>query len=67
MGLLLFGIIGNEIYTIVGPSSYKLRDTIKDHTRMHELLIAHVHNGHNHNEAEHIHWDIQVYSYLFDS
>jgi hypothetical protein len=25
---------------------------------MHELGIAHGHNGHNHNEAEHIHWDI---------
>ena len=43
------------IYTTLGPSSYKLRDTIQEHARMHELGIAHGHNGHNHNEAEHIH------------
>ncbi len=48
VGILLFG-------TTVGPSSYKLRDTIKEHARMHELGIAHGHNHHNHNEAEHIH------------
>ena len=52
---LLFGSIGYGIYTTVGPSSYKLRDTIKEHARMHELGIAHGHNHHNHNEAEHIH------------
>ena len=54
VGILLFGSIGYGIYTTVGPSSYKLRDTIKEHARMHELGIAHGHNHHNHNEAEHI-------------
>ncbi len=57
VGLLLFGSIGYGIYITVGPSSHKLRDTIQEHARMHELGIAHGHdgNGHNHNEAEHIH------------
>ena len=55
MGILLFSSIGNGIYRKVGPSSYKLSDTIKENTRMYELLIAHFHNGHNHNEAEHVH------------
>jgi len=40
VGILLFGSIGYGIYTTVGPSSYKLRDTIKEHARMHELGIA---------------------------
>ena len=53
--ILLFGSIVNGIYTAIGSSSYKLRDTIKEHARMHELGIAHGHNHHNHNEEEHIH------------
>ena len=52
IGLLLFGSIGYGIYTTIGPSSHKLRDTIKEHARMHELGIAH---NHNHNEADHVH------------
>ena len=52
---LIFGSIGYGIYTTVGPSSHKLRDTIQEHSRMHELGIAHSYNGHNHNEVEHIH------------
>ena len=55
IGILLFGSIGYGIYTTVGLSSYKLRDTIKEHARMHELGIAHGHNHQEHNEAEHIH------------
>ena len=55
IGILLFGSIGYGIYTTVGPSSYKIRDTIKEHARMHELGIAHGHNHQEHNEAEHIH------------
>ena len=55
VGILLFGSIGYGIYTTLGPSSYKLRDTIKEHARMHELGIAHGHNHHNHNKSEHIH------------
>ena len=66
VGILLFGSIGYGIYTTVGPSSYKLRDTIKEHARMHELGIAHGHNHHNHNEAEHIHWvDINVFIFFW--
>ena len=55
IGLLIFGSIGYGIYTTVGPSSYKLRDTIKEHARLHELGIAHGHNNHNHNESDHLH------------
>ena len=55
IALLLFGSIGYGIYTTVGPSSYKLRDTIKEHARMHELGIAHGHNGNKHNEGDHAH------------
>ena len=66
VGILLFGSIWYGIYTAVGPSSYKLRDTIKEHARMHELGIAHGHNHHNHNEAEHIHWiDINVFIFFW--
>ncbi len=67
VGILLFGSKGNGIYNTLGKSYYKLRDTIKEHTRMHELRIAHGHNGHNHNKAEHIYWDIALYLYFFDS
>ena len=36
VGLLLFGSLVYGIYTTVGPSSHKLRDTIQEHARMHE-------------------------------
>ena len=52
IGLLLFGAIGYGIYTTVGPKSGELRDTIKEHARMHELGIAH---GHNKDNANHTH------------
>ena len=52
IGLLLFGAIGYGIYTTVGPKSGELRDTIKEHARMHELGIAH---GHNKKELNHSH------------
>tara|TARA_B100000886_G_scaffold191146_1_gene131600 strand:+ start:218 stop:433 length:216 start_codon:yes stop_codon:yes gene_type:complete len=55
VGVLFFSSIGYKIFTTVEPSSYKLRYTIKEHARMRELRIVHVHNDHNHNEAEHIH------------
>ena len=58
VGLLLFDSIGYGIYTTVGPSSSKLRDTIKEHARIHELGIAHGRNSQNHNETEHIHRNI---------
>ena len=54
-GILLFGSVGYGIYTTVGPTSQKLRDAIQEHTRIHELGIAHGHNDNNHKEAEHIH------------
>tara|TARA_Y100000589_G_C27050567_1_gene587120 strand:+ start:665 stop:871 length:207 start_codon:yes stop_codon:yes gene_type:complete len=47
IGLLLFGAIGYGIYTTFGPNSSKLRDTIKEHARMHELGIAHGHGNDN--------------------
>ena len=47
IGLLLFGAIGYGIYTTVGPKSKDLRDTIKEHARMHELGIAHGHGKDN--------------------
>ena len=52
IGVLLFGAIGYGIYTTVGPKSGELRDTIKEHARMHELGIAH---GHNKKELDHTH------------
>ena len=52
IGLLLFGAIGYGIYTTVGPKSGELRDTIKEHARMHELGIAH---GHNKKDLNHTH------------
>ena len=61
VGLLMFGSINYGIHTTFGPSSFKLGDTLKEYATMQELIIAHTNNGHNHNEAEHIHWDIQMY------
>ena len=58
LGLWLFSTIGYWIYTTVLPSSHELMDTIHVHASMHELVIAHGHNCQNHNESEHIHWDI---------
>ena len=49
-----FGSTGYGIHTTVGPYSHKLRATMQEHAKMHELGIAHGHNGENHNEAEHI-------------
>ena len=52
IGVLLFGALAYGIYTTVGPKSGELRDTIKEHARMHELGIAH---GHNKKELNHTH------------
>ena len=38
VGILVFGSIGYGIYTTVGPSSYKLRDTIKAVSYTHLTL-----------------------------
>ena len=67
VGILLFGSLGYGIYTTVGPSSHKLRDTIKEHARMHELGIAHGHNNHKHNEEEHVHWELKMFLYFLNS
>ena len=60
-------LIGYGIHATVEPFSYNLRDITKEHTRMHELRIAHGYYDHNHNEAENILWDIWIYLYLFKS
>ena len=52
IGVLLFGAIAYGIYTTVGPKSGELRDTIKEHARLHELGIAH---GHSKKELNHTH------------
>ena len=52
IGVLLFGAIAYGIYTTVGPKSGELRDTIKEHAKMHELGIAH---GHSKKELNHTH------------
>ena len=52
IGLLLFGAIGYGIYTTVGPKSKKLRDTIEEHSRMHDLGIAHSHKEKSYNLAD---------------
>ena len=54
-GTFIFGSIGYGIHTTVAPSSYELRDTSTVYSRINQLRIAHVNNGHNHIEAEHIH------------
>ena len=59
LGLLLFGSRGYWIYITVGLSSNKLRDTIQEQKSINEYGIANGHNGHNPNEAEHIHWNIK--------
>ena len=43
-----------EFLQQLDPLLSKLRNTIKEHTRMNILRITYVHNGHNHNKAEHI-------------
>ena len=59
LGLLLFGSRGYWIYITVGLSSNKLRDTTQERASINEYGIANGHNCHNHNEAEHIHWNIE--------
>ena len=53
VGTLLLGSTGYGIYTTIGSSSYNLSHNTKEHSRMHELGIAHSHN--HHNEADHTH------------
>ena len=41
----LVGLIGYGIYYTFGPGGKDLKDEIKEHARMHELGIAHGHEG----------------------
>ena len=40
---LLFFMIGFGLYETFGPGGENLRDTIDEHSKMHELGIAHGH------------------------
>ena len=44
-GLLLFGLVGWGLYLTFGTGGKKLRDSIDEHAKMHELGIAHGHEG----------------------
>ena len=42
---LLFLVLGYGIYLTFGSGSKELRDPIDEHSKMHELGIAHGHGG----------------------
>ena len=42
---LLFFVMGYGLYITVGPGNKDLRDPIDEHSKMHELGIAHGHGG----------------------
>ena len=44
LGLLAF-LVGYGLYLTFGPGGKNLKDEIKEHARMHELGIAHGHEG----------------------
>ena len=44
LGLLLF-LLGWGIYLTFGPGKEELKDQIDEHAKMHELGIAHGHEG----------------------
>ena len=44
-GLLLFGLVGWGLYLTFGTGGKKLRDSIDEHAKMHELGIVHGHGG----------------------
>ena len=44
LGLLAF-LIGYGLYLTIGSGKDNLRDSISEHSKMHELGIAHGHNG----------------------
>ena len=44
-GLLLFGLVGYGLYLTFGSGKKDLRDQIDEHAKMHELGIAHGHEG----------------------
>ena len=45
IGMCLFGLMGYGIYLTFGAGKKDLRDAIDEHAKMHELGIAHGHEG----------------------
>ena len=45
IGMCLFGLMGYGLYLTIGPGKTELRDPIDEHSKMHELGIAHGHGG----------------------
>ena len=45
LGLLVLGLVVYGIYMTFGSGGTDLRDEIREHARMHELGIAHGHEG----------------------
>ena len=45
LGLLVLGLVVYGIYMTFGSGGKDLRDEIREHARMHELGIAHGHEG----------------------
>ena len=48
LGVIVVLLIGYGIYMTFGRGGKDLKDEIKEHARMHELGIAHGHEGRNH-------------------
>ena len=44
-GMVLFGLVGYGIYMTFGAGKKDLKDAIDEHAKMHELGIAHGHEG----------------------
>jgi len=44
-GLVVFGLVGWGLYLTFGAGKKNLRDQIDEHSKMHELGIAHGHGG----------------------
>ena len=44
-GLLVLGLVAYGLYLTVGAGKKELRDPIDEHAKMHELGIAHGHEG----------------------
>ena len=44
-GLVVLGLVGWGLYLTFGPGKKDLKDQIDEHSKMHELGIAHGHKG----------------------
>ena len=53
IGVCVLALIGYGIYVTFGAGGKDLKDPIKDHARMHELGIAHGHEGRGAREHNH--------------